>query len=173
MLEKSLTDCYAIESMTLSNTAAQNRARSRLQKKRAALSPVAEQPSIPRRYRLHRSSSDMLQRLELTTRRLVLVFLFGISVLTIALLLTTVSPSKVADVLLPETYLPLLLLMGVMTFSLSYFFLRLRYAVYLTVLVICMTFVRVHSVRLPLSYIIVPLLLLTVFEATILLVKKR
>ena len=172
MLEKSFTDCYAIASMTLSNTAAQNRARSRLQKKRAALPPV-EEPSNPRRYRLHGSSRDVLHSLELTTRKLVLVFLFGISVLTIAPLLTTVSPSKVADVLLPQTYLPLLLLVGVMTFSLSYFFLHLRYAVYATLLVVCVVFTRVHSVRLPLSYIIVPLLLLTVFEATILLVKKR
>lgn len=97
-------------------------------------------------------------------QRLATLLLLGLSSIALALLLTKVSPSKVADIGLAQSYLPLLLLIALVTFSLARLALIRRHAVYVSAICTLFVFVAVHSVSFPLIYTLLPFAVIALLE---------
>ncbi len=101
-----------------------------------------------------------------------IVLTISFSILLV-LLLTKVSPSKVADLGLPESYLPLVLLMFILTFSSVRLFAKVRFAVYAALVVTLITFFRIHHLIAPASYLLGLAGFLFILELLVVLAKKR
>ena len=135
-------------------------------------SPFAE----PRKERSWQATHPAVRATDLELwlqARLSFVVIAGISLIALSLLLTKVSPSKVANIGVPATYLPLLVLVGVCTFSLARLVLNRRRASFVAIASVLLVFVRVHAVSLPITYLIVPTILVLGIELFALLAKKH
>lgn len=87
--------------------------------------------------------------------------------------MTKVSPSKVADIGLAQGYLPLLLLIALLTFSLARLALIRRHAVYVSAICTLFVFVDVHAISFPLMYSMLPFAVIALVELLIILAKAR
>ena len=96
-----------------------------------------------------------------------------LSLIAIILLLTTVSPAKVADIFLSESYLPLVLLVAMCTYFTARLWLARRHATYLSLTATLLVFSRVHSLTIPTIYLVFPVICILCIELTVLLAKKR
>ena len=96
-----------------------------------------------------------------------------LSFIALILLLTTVSPAKVADIFLSESYLPFVLLVVVCTYVTSRLWLARRHATYLSLTATLLVFSRVHSLTIPTIYLVFPVICILCIELTVLLAKKR
>ncbi|MBP7875629.1 hypothetical protein KA012_01365 [Candidatus Woesebacteria bacterium] len=105
--------------------------------------------------------------------RLLYIVLTIASSILLLLLLTKVSPSKVADLGLPESYLPLLLLMFTLSFSTVRLFAKARFAVYAALVATLIIFFRIHHLIAPASYLLGLAGFLFILELLVVLAKKR
>ena len=96
-----------------------------------------------------------------------------LSLIALILLLTTVSPAKVADIFLSESYLPFVLLVAKCTYFTSRLWLARRHATYLSLTATLLVFSRVHSLTIPTIYLVFPVICILCIELTVLLAKKR
>jgi len=108
--------------------------------------------------------------LVLKSRSLVLL---GLSLAALVLLLTKVSPTKVADLGLAQTYLPLLAVIFILFFSLCRLLFSFRYALYIGIGTTALVFIQVHQVIFAASYALIPLFVVGLSELLIVLAKKR
>lgn len=161
------------------------RARSRLAKgesKKSSTLPAASTP-VESRHRktasvskLHTTFSSVGFAADwqvwLNKHRLHLM-LVAVSAISVALLLMKVSPSKVANVGLADTYLPFLLLIALFTFASARLVVQHRRAVVAAAIITLLIFTRVHAVVFPSSYYFLIGGIIILCELLALLVKKR
>lgn len=152
------------------NTTRTTKARSRIAK-REVVSPVVEHaPATHTRKRREVVTPDMSDWLLFHQSQLVLL---AISAVLLVLLLLKVSPSKVANIGVPESYLPVLLLVSTVVFSTSRLFLRRRFALYLTYAAIVVLFIQLHQLVITPYYLVFLGLPVVLAHLTLLLVNKR
>lgn len=152
------------------NAVRTTKARSRIAKREVA-SPVVEHvPAIHTRKRREGEPPDMSDWLLFHQSQLALL---AISAVLLVLLLLKVSPSKVANIGLPESYLPVLLLVAAVVFSASRLFLRRRYALYLTYTAVILLFIQLHQLVITPYYLVFLGLPVVVAHLALLLVNKR
>lgn len=139
----------------------------------ALTAPLSIKPIIRNRYRWPTLGIAYGQIIGWFQHRLPYVGLTIVSVIIGILLITTVSPSKVANVGFPETYLPLLVIIGFFAFSASRLFLNHRHASYIALLSVVVVFVQLHNVSFPAAYWLLPVGILVCGEVIALLAKRR
>lgn len=72
-----------------------------------------------------------------------------IGAVVISSMLLWVAPHKIADWLLPQTYLPLLFCVGITVYSFSRLWLNTWHASAITLIVVWLLFIKLHALSLP------------------------
>lgn len=154
-----------------------NRGRSRLSRHKSQVLPVQKKVReplfTPRTFSLGEYVPSKQAVYDWLQKRVLYLWLAGAALIGLFLLLTTVSPSKVANIGLAETYLPLVSLSGLLFFSLSRLVLGQRHAWYVTLTCTLLLFLQVHAVILPPAYFFVIGGVIGTIELIILLAKNR